>query len=214
MVETIQQDVSTICGIDAVLAGAVKNFSNIQYSAWGKFKWQVFYNSGLEDYFLKYMTPGCYEQMKAIFLADELRTDIDRHVKNFFFYKKAGDYKFSGIIAIDLDEMKIYDYCGAAKGDFENFLYMPYSSMTPQQNMDYISYIERMRDMRELLDDGVVSEDNVEMLKSMLEYDFPKNIKQTCQDKKISMRDTQKITMPIERLWEYNRNTLGKDLGL
>ena len=212
--DTLQQDVCSLWDIDAVLACAVKGYDSLKEKAYGRFKWQIFYNTALRDYFLKFMTPGCFNQLKNMFLASEVRTDIDGHLKNYFFYKKPGDIKFSGVIPIDLEEMTIFDHRCQCKQDFENFIYLPYYTETPQQNNDYLCYKDRVRDIRELIQDGVMNEDNAETLRVMLSYDFPGEIKKKCNDHLIIGKERRKAIDPIERLWEYNRQTIGRDLGL
>ena len=211
---TLQQDVSEIDFLETILAGSDFEYTKIINNFYEKIKWSLFYDTNLIFNLLKFMTPECLDQLKNIFLIDELRTDIDRHTKNYFFYKQKGSDKYEGIIVIDLEQMAIYFYCEDGKDGFLNFLTTPYESSTPQQKFDYTCYMQRVRDMRELIQDDVLSENNLEILSNALNYDFPGDVKNAVQNKKLHGKAKKKIVDPIKRLWEYNQNTIGKDLGL
>lgn len=211
---TLQQDVSSIDFLYTALAGSNYEYSQIVHEFFGKEKWAVFYDTNLVRRFLQFMTPDCLEQLKNVFLLDELRTDCDRHTKNYFFYKQKDADKYEGIIAIDLEQMSIFFHCDGSKDDFSNFLVTPFESATPQQKYDHICYMQRVKNIRELIDDGVLSQKNLEALMTALKHNFPADIKSLAKDKKLRGKDKSKIVDPIERLWEYNRNTIGKDLGL
>ena len=213
-IKTIQPNVEEVEGIEAILARNDIEYSRIQQRAFGKFKWQMFYDEELICKLLQFMTFDCFTQFQNMFLIDELRTDIDRHTKNYFFYKSKDDKKYQGVIAIDLELMAIYNYCGAKKEDFTNFLVYPYQSSLPQQLYDKVSYGQRIYDMRQLLQDGVLSEENLNAILDALEYDFPADMNSICKKNKMSRKDRNEIVSPIERLWEYNQKTIGKDLGL
>lgn len=214
LVNTIQEDVIDINGFETYLPADDVEYAAIDKKLYSKFKWQVFYDKGLEHLFLQFMTPECLEQLKNVFLADEMRTDVDRHVNNFFFYKRKGSDKYEGIIVIDLDQMIIYNYCGTKKDDFGDFLFYPYKTATPQIVEDNACYKQRVVDIREMIDDGVLSNENLKTMKSILQTDFPKEIKQVCKKQKLPRNFINRAVIPAERLWEYNRETIGKDLGL
>ena len=124
-INTVQQDVCELLHINAVLANAIQEYSAIQDTAYGRYKWQIFYDMDLRNRFLKFMTPECFNQLKNVFLVSEIRTDFDGHLENYFLYKKPNDNKFTGIIPIDLEEMNIFNYCSGKKSEFNNFLYIP-----------------------------------------------------------------------------------------
>lgn len=212
--KTLQQNISNVNGLDTILASDDIEYIKIERKLFGRYKWQLFYDSDLNHELLKFMTPDCLEQLKNMFLIDEIRTDIDRHTMNYFFYRKSKSDKYEGIIAIDLDQMAIYNYCGEHKDDFQNFLMCPYRSATPQQVTDELSYMQRIRNLRELIQDNVLSPKNLQTLVNALKHDFPADLKKLCRDKKLIGRERSKIVTPIDRLWEYNNKTIGKDLGL
>ena len=213
-IQTIQPNVEDINTVKTILANNDIEYRKIQTRAFGKYKWRLFYDKSLIDTLLKFMTPSCLTALQNMFLVDELRTDGDKHLKNYFFYKSKDSDKYEGIIAIDLDLMQIYNYCGSKKDDFDNFLVFPYQTATPHQSYDNVCYKQRIMDMCQLAEDAVLSKENISAITSALEFDFPKEIKATCKDSRLSFRERSEIVGPIERLWEYNRKTIGKDLGL
>ncbi len=211
---TLQQDVSAINFLHTVLAGLDLEYTQIVDGFYEKNKWSLFYDSNLIFNLLKFMTPECLDQLKNVFLIDELRTDIDRHTRNYFFYKRKESDKYEGIITIDLEQMVIFLHCDGGKDDFSNFLLIPYESSTPQQKYDYTCYNQRVRDIRELIQDGVLSKNNIETLINALKHDFPADVSAAVRSKKLHGKSKNKIVDPIKRLWEYNQNTVGKDLEL
>lgn len=213
-IQTIQPNVEDIDGLKTILANSDLEYKKISTRAFGKFKWQMFYDESLVDALLKFMTPSCLTSLQNMFLVDELRTDGDKHLKNYFFYKSKHSDKYEGVIGIDLDLMQIYNYCGSKKEDFVNFLVYPYQTATPHQSYDNVCYKQRITDMRQLAQDDVLSKSNIDAIKSALEYDFPKEIKKACKDSKVGFCEKNDIVKPVERLWEYNRDTIGRDLGM
>ena len=213
-IQTIQPNVEDIEGVETILANSDIEYKKIETKVFGKFKWELFYDEGLIATLLKFMTPSCLTALQNLFLVDELRTDGDRHLKNYFFYKRKGSDKYEGVVCIDLDLMQIYNYCGSKKEDFTNFLVYPYQTATPHQAYDNVCYKQRIVDMRQLVQDGVLSESNINAMTSALKCDFAKEMKNACKESKLGFGERNEIVKPIERLWEYNRKTLGKDLGL
>ena len=211
---TLQQDISSIDFLYTALAGSNFEYSQIVREFFDKNKWAIFYNFNFINRLLEFMTPECLNQMRDIFLIDEIRTDIDRHTRNYFFYKSKDADKYEGIIVFDLEQMQIYFLTEGGKDDFSNFLLIPYESATPQQKYDHINYMQRVKDIRELIQDGVLSKQNLETLINALKHDFPADIKQAAKERHLHGKTKNKIVDPINRLWEYNQNTIGKDLGL
>ena len=213
-IQTIQPNVEDATGVTTILANNDLEYKKIQTKVFGRYKWQIFYDKGLIATLLKFMTPSCLTEFQNMFLVDELRTDGDKHLKNYFFYKSKGSDKYEGIIGIDLDLMQIYNYCGSKKEDFENFLVYPYQTATPHQSYDNVCYKQRVTDMRQLVQDDVLSASNINAITGALAHDFPNEMKNACKDSKVGFSERNDIVKPIERLWEYNRKTIGKDLGM
>ena len=211
---TIQQDVTIIDNVFTTLAKNELAFEKINKQLYGKFKWQMFYDSSLVREFLKFMTPECLEQLQNVFLLDEIRTDSDRHSENYFFYRGKNSDKHEGVVVIDLENMMVFNYCGKNGYSFKDFLVMPYASATPQLENDYKPYIERVRDIREMIQDGVLSEKNIEALVGALKYDYPEEVRKVAKERNLYGKEKRATTEPVDELWEYNNKTIGKDLGL
>lgn len=210
----IQPDVTIQPYVETILAADDKEITKIPKGVFTKNKWQIFYDLDLQLKFLQIMTPECLESLKNIYLIDELRTDNDRHAKNYFFYKSIGSKLYEGVIVIDLDHMQVLQYINMGKDDFDAFRYTPYHSATMQQTEDYRSYMQRLYDLRELIDDGVLSAYNIETMVKALRYDFPGKIDLLCRKQKLSPKLRKQIIYPLAKLWEFNQNTLGPDLNL
>ena len=214
LVTTIQPDVTSLKDFETVLAADDKDYAKIASTLFSKNKWEIFYDESFKNRLLTFMTPECLEQLQNVFLVDELRTDNDRHAKNYFFYKNKQSKLYEGVIVIDLDNMQIFNYGVATKDDFENFLYMQYGSATPQQSTDFVSQKQRIKDIRELINEGVLNQKNIEVLTRALKFDFSKTVREIAKEKKIDKKQKNLILRTVDRLWEYNRETVGKDLGL
>lgn len=181
-------------------------------------KWEILHNKNLQNFFLEFCTPECLDELIGLFLADEVRGDADRHGLNYFFYKHMGSDKFEGIIPIDLDNMGAVFYFNLAitKEDFNDiFITRKMSSYTPQQTSDpRTTHIDRIQNIINKLHSGNLSENNVQLLKSLLEYDFPELTKKALASHSLFDEFHTKTYEPIANLWEYNRETLGHELGL
>ena len=126
LTDTIQQDVTYFDNFSTVLAADEVAFEKLDKKVFGKYKWQMFFDTELEMEFLKFMTPDCLEQLKNVFLVDEIRTDSDRHNRNYFFYRGKNSDKHEGVIAIDLEQMLI----DAASKTYKNPLFIILQSLS------------------------------------------------------------------------------------
>ena len=210
-IRSLQPDISRIAGLELVLANNDLEYLQIDKKIFGNDKWQVFYDLDLMQAFLQFMTPDCLEQLKNMYLVDELRTDRDRWLENFYLCRIPGHEKYEGVIAIDLEELAIYQFCGAGKHDFENFLNSTYYSSTPQQTIDGASYKSRLWEILNLAYDGVLSKSNISVIKAALGFDLPKELEKLCDCQKLSIKKRKETLEPIKRLWEYNNSTIGKE---
>lgn len=208
---SIQQDVYSLKQFYCELAADAETEQNIQFDRFDRFKWQVLYDSDIRRIFLKYMTPECLEELISVFLLDELRTDIDRHNSNYFLIKDHNSELFEHVVPIDLDNIIILNRSIASKQSFQDFLLLPYKSVTPTATSDIRHYDGRIYDIKELIQDGALSPKQTQIIKSALKYDLPDSIKKIC--KKYPLKKYIPSTHePFARLWEYNRNELLKEL--
>ena len=159
------------------------------------------------------MTPACLEEYINMFLLDELRTDIDRHTGNYILYKNPEDKLWQGIIPFDLENIKILNSYIHSKKDFESFIYEYYATMTPLYYQDSDYYLNRINHLRTAYADGVLSEGNIATIKTALNYDLPSQISDTCNNPYLK-RYRKSTYDTYSRLWDFNRQTIGKELGL
>ena len=211
---TIQPDVTQNNNFEIILAKNDLEYKKIFLSFSTRYKWQLLYDMDLQEKFLSYMTPQCLDSLINMYLIDELRSDSDRHLSNYFLYKKPDSKLYEGIIAIDLDQMQIFNYAPTSKTEFTTFLTNNYTSMTPTQREDSTNFANRIYMLRELIYDGVLSSSNIETMVKALKHDFPNDVKLLCKNQKLSHKLINKTHSTISRLWDYNQNELGKDLGL
>lgn len=213
VIRSVQEDVTSWQGIDVILAEKDLEYLKIDKSVFGNDKWQIFYDFDLMQAFLQFMTPECLEQLKNMYLVDELRTERDRWLENFYLCKSPESSKYEGVIAIDLDEMAIYHLCRGEKDDFDKFLNISYRTTTPQQTNDYSCYKNRIWEILSLAYDGVLSESNISVINKALKFDLPKELEKLCEIQKVSLCTRQRILEPIKRLWDYNNKTLDREFG-
>ena len=210
----IQPDVKQFPNIEAILAKEDVEYKQIFPKFNLRYKWEIFYDINTRNQFLKFITPDCLESLLNIYLIDELRSDMDRHLSNYFLYKTRDSKLYEGVITIDLDQMQIYNYAPTRREEFSSFIASPYTSITPTQKEDFTCYMNRIHTLRELIDDGVMSSYNIETMVKALKHDFPNDVKMLCKEQKLSHKLLNQTYSPIARLWEYNQKELGKDLNL
>ena len=213
-IRSVQDDISKIDGLDVILGNEQLDYLQLEKRLIGNDKWRVFYDNDLKWAFLEFMTFDCLEQLKNMYLVDELRTERDRWLGNFYLYKRPECKKYEGVIAIDLDETAIMHSCGVSKKDFEHFLDIEYNSTTLQQTLDFKTYRERVRGVLELACDGVLSDANILAVKNALDFDFPKELEKLCDIKQVSPKERLRILEPVKRLWNYNNRVLGREFEL
>ena len=71
-----------------------------------------------------------------------------------------------------------------------------------------------MKRIRKLISLDKLSKGNIATLKKALRYDFPNKIKQLGEKHKVRDCDINRVYTPYAYLWEFNRDILGKELGL
>ena len=177
-------------------------------------KWKIITDNSLRNYFLTFMTEDCLEELINMTLIDELRSESDRNMHNFFLYKEKGSDKYNGVVVLDFDLVEILADDNTTRNSFEYFLKSPYDTTTPHLAYDHKNYKTRIEDIRNLLHKGLLSNNNISIIKDTLNYDFPKEIENQGIKYHTQKSQIEKIKTPISFLWEYNRETIGKDLGL
>lgn len=215
------QDVTALTklGYEVVKADKTEFFNNhylrnINHYAYSN--WVIFYTPKNQEKLKQFMTEECFDKFVSLHLADELRTDNDRHWGNFFFYKKKGADKFEGIIPIDFENVQIINsYNPHSQKAFNKFLNShSYRSFTIEEFITFACpYSERIRQLRDVINDGMLKPKHIETIRKELEYDLPKSIKEL--GKKYNLKTAANLTYDkIAKLWLYNRKTIGRDLGM
>lgn len=177
-------------------------------------KWKVLYDRFLKDYFLSFMTDECFDEFINMFLLDELRSETDRHVFNYFLYKNKKSYKYEGIIALDFDLVEILTEDCLKADAFKEFLKRKYSSVAPATNEVYDNYSNSINRIKKLITLDKLNKNNIATLKKGLKYDFPNNIKHVGKKHNLSDNEINRIYTPYAYLWDYNRKEIGKELGI
>lgn len=214
--QIVSQDVASIDGLvvavasNSIVEEDVFSFEKEIYN-----KWETLHNSRIREELLEHMTPECLDQLMTMHILDEVRSESDRHLGNYFFYKHIGKEKYEGVIPIDNEFARVVFDKVHTKEDFENFLKNKYVTPTPLMSHDDISYKERMKNLKNVIHRGLLTKDQLSMLKSELNYDFPKAIK--TQPHNSFLKKYQKDAYDgISRLWEYHHGDDGiaQELGL
>ena len=148
-----------------------------------------------------------------MFLVDELRSEKDRHMGNYFLARQRGESKYSSVVAIDFDNTAIMEHQPSSRSEFEEFLYYPNTAFTPSESLVPLYYSESIRDLKEIIDKGTLTTDQFNTVKNALEYDYAKAIKNFCISQRL-FRESKTAPEPIARLWDYNRKELSQELGL
>ena len=211
-IATMSQDIKSIDGFFVDLAQHFHKVRSDRFETYPNYKWEVLYNSDLKKLFLSFMTPECLEELVNVFLLDELRTDVDRHTANYFLVKGFNSDRYEYVVPFEFEHVELLlkgDISG--KDNFSGFLGTPYESTLPHSKRhDNLSYKRRIEEIIELVNDGVLSQNSINLIKSALGYDFPKLIKET--NDKYKAKNGKKHYEAVSRLWEYNNEKLGKEL--
>lgn len=217
-----QQDLMSIKTFKMVLGETLFKKHKLHFSKNQNHKWEILYNQSLQELFLQFMTEECFDKFIGLYLVDELRTEKDRHCANYFLIKPHGNQKFEDIIPIDNEMISILNIQNVQNiantpfkrhEGFQKFLKAYYHSVTPLSTIDFMSYEQRMNDMRDYLNDGLISDSQIELMKSALNFDYPRAITKTCKHYHLPQY-TNSASTPFKYLWDYNRKTIGKDLEL
>ena len=203
---TIQQDVMSVSELISVLAIGDGNYMHYTSDYFESFKWAVLYESSMRNRFLQFVTPECLDKLISVFLVDDLRSDNDRKTDNYFLVKTPGSELWEDIVPIDLENMIVYNHHAMTKSDFEAFKFAPYTSATPHGKLvRNWSYQGEINEIKELLEDGVLSENNISALKNALNYDLPGAIKQKGRAYKMSKTQINSAHTQRGRLWNFHQ---------
>lgn len=209
----IAQDVRLPIFSECIPAGSIGEYIDLITQPFpSEDKWEILRNPKIREYFLEFVTEDCLNQIVSAFLIDELRSECDRHINNYFLYKLPGSTKYNGIILIDHDNVGILDHVNATSFDY--FLRDKYTSNSPSAKCIHASHSEGIKNIRKLLDKGLLTEKNIFSLRSALKFDLGQKVKDLGKKYKETPENTNMIYTPLSFLWEYNRQQLKNDLEL
>ena len=218
----VAQDILSINGKDIQIKEAsqvvmpIIEKTMLRNHAGAQDKWFVLKNPRWIEIFLSVMTPDCLKQIFDMYLADEIRTDNDRHPGNYFLYrsKDSQDGKYEGVIAIDLDNVIVFKHKPLTSDkNMQYFLSSKYPSWSPHKTITSASYLERIATIKGLLHKNGLFKQNIETLRKVLSYDFPQTIKDISDNSDLKQYQSEAYES-YSKLWDYSRKELGTELGL
>ena len=194
----------------------LKNCKNL--SKWEVSKWSFILDKDTQDVALSIMTKGALDNLNSTTLLQELVTYTDGHFNNYIAFCNPQNGKIQYLAPIDLEfnEM-IYDTNPRARAskEFDKFLKRPYHTTTiTNRHDDEKTYPERVKAIRNLLHAGKLSDNNIEAIKTALKYDLSGKLKELGNNARAIKKYFKSSVGMTQYLWEYNRNTIGRDLGM
>lgn len=207
--QIITQDVGSVEGIEvAIASNSIVEEEVFSFEKEINNKWDTLYNKRIKNELLEYMTKECFDQLITMHILDEIRSEADRHLGNYFFYKHIGKEKFEGVIPIDNEFARVVFDGVCTQDDFEKFLKSEYTTPTPLMSHDKISYAERMKNLKNVINSGALSKEQIDIIKRAVNYDLPGAIKN--QPRNSFLKKHQKDAYDgISRLWEYHHRNDG-----
>lgn len=209
----ISQDIKTIGGYDFIAEEDLMLSEVGVFPTVGGNDFAPLYDESVKDRLLEFMTEECLDERMGLGLNDTIRTEIDRHGENVYYYKKRGAERYEGIVPIDHEFMRILYSGVSGRDELKTILNSPYMSYTFIGIDRKTSYMDRVTEILDLIHSGKIKEKQILQLKNALNYDFPKTMKEVANNPFLKPYADKPIEQ-TERLWEYNRNTIGKELGI
>lgn len=192
--------------------------------------WDFLTDQEIKEKLLTVLDKQCFEELTNIILLDELRGETDRHTANFFLIKKPDEARYSGVIPFDMNRTALITEAPTidieedriihrklipitTKEMFNDFLHKKYNSCTIICTTHNTNYMERINFIRTLMHKGLLSQDNLETLKSAINYDFPQQINNTIRRYYPDNTSTHSEET-FKFVWDYLQSTIGQDLSL
>ena len=202
-------DIKCAINVPQAIGSLYKNVTNLHNEIWDCFHPEV------HDILREFMTEECFNELVTKALLDEIRTYTDSHFGNIILYKTKGSDKYEGIIPIDLEYSEIFNKYHTDPDEI-----FKYFKMKPYRAFNFTSKITDPKTLKQRLDDiveeaysGNFSMEQLNILKKALNYDLPKLIKDLSQKYKMNNFGNIQYEM-FARLWDFNREHLGKNLGM
>lgn len=171
------------------------------------------FDERIRSAYLECMTEECLNERMGLSVNDVIRTEVDRHGLNLFYYRKKGSEKYEGIVPIDNEFMRVLHLGVTDRDEFQRVLDTPYSSYTILGDVKTGTYKKRVVEIMDLLQENKLAPAQIVQLKEALSYDLQEAMLEQ-KDNKFLGEYAQKASDETARLWDYNRDTIGKELGL
>lgn len=212
------QDVESIKDYTTTIASKsklAKIINDLHLSFIGDKQWNLLYNNVIQEKFLSCMTPQCFERLISLFLLDEIRTEGDRHLDNYFLIKKKGSRKYEDILPIDNEFAEVSYRKIKTKEAFKSFATTDYLSSTPTNGYCTENFLERTNSLKQLLHDGKLTPAQVNLIKKELQYDLPKTIREGSKHPQL-IKSCQDASDCMSRIWDYHysKDGVAHELGL
>jgi len=168
----------------------------------------------IKNKFQNIMTDECFNDLTNMFLIDELRSEADRNSGNYYLYNFKDSDKYSGVAVFDFDLAQVLKLKIQNREDFKHFLGVSYLSFGLQLEPEFKNYYDRIMTIKKYILSGKATDSNIDTIRKTLEVDYPADIKNTGEEFQFDEEEINKAYTPISYMWEFNREMLGKDLGL
>ena len=182
-------------------------------------KWAPLYFEEEKQAFLSFMTEDCFNEFILHFLTAELRTDSDRHQGNYYLVRKKGSKKYESFIQIDLERSEIINAMCYSKYKFNQFIksHNYYSIDMYSRIENKLTYTERVKQLKQLVQNNNLNSLQILQLKEILNYNLPKEIQKLRKHHKgnIEIEKIADMTYDkVSQLWEYNQKEIGYEINI
>ena len=182
-------------------------------------RWSILSDPKTKEIYLKYLTPEGVDELLNMFIADELKTEIDRHYNNYYVCSLGQEERYGKVIPIDMDGSRITFF---VNNDFEQALKTKYTAVTPAYTLDdHYSIEERVKILKNLIASGNMPQRQCNVIKTMLNHDLSRTIKDVINIPAVKRLDSpekeRNYTSFYDRycqLWDYHRTQFGSELSL
>jgi hypothetical protein len=171
--------------------------------------WDLLKDEESKAFFLTIMTPECYDEFISMFLADKVAGFTDRHTDNYFFYRPYGSSRWHGVIVLDnglvapiLTEKSFGLEGASSKNMIEHY---NVQSWTPQVTQNMSTHGNNLKEIRDLIESGTLSNEQISTVKRIVEYPYAENLKKICNEYELS---SSEVYDNVAMFWEYNREAM------
>ena len=220
---TVSQD---LCSLDELLCAIgtdinpildidFRKLINRQLSKQKRDTWKILLNPRVKRKMLEVMTLDCYNDFVNMYIADTMLGSLDRHSGNYFFVKNKGSKLWESVIALDNEYTLAYksmDYYGSeirTSKDLANHVITSTTlSQNPQNVCSNVSYLERVKILRKLVEQGKFDKPQEELITRIIDYDLPTTMRKFYSKYNIRHDEAIKLYDISSYIWEAGRENL------